>query len=70
MNLDATAELISFTSDKNPPPNSIQIVLRTAEISLDDGEDSSVDLETPKPDIGFLARLKNLFNKILQLLPF
>jgi hypothetical protein len=29
LNLDATAELISFTSDKNPPPTSIQIVLRT-----------------------------------------
>lgn len=70
LNLDATAELISFTSDKNPPPTSIQIVLRTQEISLDDGDDNSGDLEPPQQNIGFLARLKNLFNKLLQLLPF
>lgn len=69
LNLDAKAELISFTSDKNPPPTSIQIVLRTAEISLDDGGDNRWDLEIPKQDIGFMARLKNLFNKILQLWP-
>ncbi|MGI6468669.1 MAG: hypothetical protein ACOX0Q_06620 [Syntrophomonadaceae bacterium] len=68
--MDATAELISFTSDKNPPPTSIQIVLRTQEISLDDGDDNSGDLEPPQQNIGFLARLKNLFNKLLQLLPF
>jgi uncharacterized coiled-coil DUF342 family protein len=70
LNLDATAELISFTSDKNPPPTSVQIVLRTEEISLDDGNNNNEDLETPKQDTGFWVRLKNLFNKLLQFWPF
>ena len=36
LNIDPEAEKISFTSSKNPSPNSVQIVLRTDEISDDD----------------------------------
>lgn len=64
LNLDARAGLISFTSEKNPAPTSIQIILRTEEISLDDGNDEGTDLEFPKENIGVWARLKNLFYKI------
>lgn len=68
LNLDAQADLISFTSDNNPAPTSIQIILRTDEISLDDGDDNDIlDLEVPKAKLGFIARVKNLFNKILQI---
>mgnify|MGYP001023975062 CR=1 FL=1 len=63
LNLDAEAELQSFTSDKNPPPASIQVILRTQEISLD-SEDGIKDLETEKPDKGVLARLINVFIEI------
>ena len=34
LNIDPEAEKISFTSSKNPSPNSVQIVLRTDEISM------------------------------------
>ncbi|MEN6327460.1 MAG: hypothetical protein ABFD18_14810, partial [Syntrophomonas sp.] len=64
LNLDAKAKLISFTSDKNPTPSSTQIILRTKEISIDNNDDNA-DLETQKADIGVIARIKNLFNKIL-----
>jgi putative membrane protein len=67
LNLDANADLISFTSDKNPAPESIQIILRTEEISLDDGNDGQIDLETEKADIGIIERIKNLINKILEI---
>jgi len=68
LNLDPKAGLISFTSDKNPAPASIQIILRTAEISLDAGNASKMDMETEKADIGFFGRIKNLFKKIMEIL--
>jgi len=68
LNLDPKAGLISFTSDKNPAPASIQIILRTAEISLDAGNASKMDMETEKADIGFYGRIKNLFKKIMEIL--
>jgi len=67
LNLDATAGLISFTSDKNPAPTSIQIILRTKEISLDNGEDHGLDLEFPKEKVGFWARIKELFRRIAEI---
>ena len=38
LNMDPEADKISFTSSKNPSPNSVQIVLRTDEISDDDDD--------------------------------
>lgn len=67
LNLDAKADLISFTSDKNPAPTSIQIILRTKEISLDNGEDHGLDLEFPKEKVGFWARIKELFRRIAEI---
>ncbi len=67
LNLDAKAGLISFTSEKNPSPTSIQIILRTEEISLDDGDDDTIDLEFPKENIGFWARIKNLLRRIAEI---
>lgn len=63
LDLDAKAGLISFTSLKNPTPSSIQIILRTEEISLDDKSDNS-DLEAKKADIGVMGRIKVLFAEI------
>jgi len=65
LNLDANAKLVSFTSNKNPAPESIQVILRTQEITPDKGAASITDLEKQKQDIGFLARLRNLFKKML-----
>jgi ABC-type transporter Mla subunit MlaD len=64
INLDADAPLISFTSSKNPSPESIQVILRTQEISIDKADDNNRDLETEKKDIGVIARIKNILIKI------
>ncbi|HBM75866.1 MAG TPA: hypothetical protein DD429_09975 [Clostridiaceae bacterium] len=66
LNLDAEAKPVSFTSSKNPSPESIQIILRTEEISLDEEKDSTKDLEKEKQDIGAFQRMFNVFKKIWQ----
>jgi putative membrane protein len=63
LNLDAEAPLQSFTSDKNPAPLSAQILVRTAEISLDKAGNNS-DLESPKQNKGILGRILDVFKKI------
>lgn len=50
MNMDPEAEKRSFTSEKNPPPNSLQIILRTDEISNDDNTTDITDMETESTD--------------------
>lgn len=67
LNLDAKAGLVSFTSDKNPSPSSTQIILRTREISLNTGNSGNKDMENEKVNIGFIARIKSLFNKIMAI---
>lgn len=62
MNLDAS--MVSFTSDKNPAPSSIQIVLRSEEISEDDVNSNAVDIEPAAVDVGVWQRVKNVFSKI------
>ncbi len=64
LKLDPNAPFVSFTSDRNPSPSSIQVILRTQEITTDQNSDKIVDLETEKEDIGFLKRLINLFKKM------
>lgn len=71
LNMDVTENFPSFTSEKNQSPTSIQIIMRTAEISADDGTDNVTDIEVPREDIGMWGRFKavfvNLWNKILSL---
>lgn len=69
LNLDAKAKLISFTSDNNPTPTSIQVIMRTKEISIDKVSYNS-DLETEKANIGVIGRIKKLIEKILGVLSF
>jgi len=64
LNLDAEMKLQSFTSSKNPTPNSTQVILRTAEISLDDDKDSNADLEKSQEKIGLFVRIEQIFEKI------
>ena len=63
LNMDMDQPKISFTSDKNVEPESIQIILRTDEISLDDDEELE-DLEPKKVKEGVGKRLKKVFLKI------
>lgn len=64
LNIDIEERFPSFTSAKNDSPESIQIIMRTAEISIDDEVDNTVDLEQEPEDIGVWGRLKAVFVKI------
>ena len=55
LNIDTQETFPSFTSDKNKTPDSIQIIMRTQEISIDDDDDNTVDLEKAPEDIGVWA---------------
>lgn len=65
LNIDAEHPLISITSEKNPTPDSIQIILRTQEISIDD-EETITDLEKESENIGIWERIENIFKKIWE----
>ena len=64
--MDPSAPKESFTSDKNPEPNTIQIVLRTDEISLEDEEEKPSNVETAAETQGPLARMWNVLVKMWQ----
>ena len=72
LNMDYEHELVSVTSDENPAPSSIQIVLRTKEINKESIEEYNNDLEIEEENIGFLNRVKaiitNITDKIYGLL--
>ena len=61
LNMDVNAGFPSFTSEKNQTPASIQIILRTAEISAGDDADNAADIEIPAEDIGVWGRFKAVF---------
>lgn len=71
LEMDAEAAPISFTSIKNPSPQTLQVIMRTHEISIDDNK-SIKDLETTKDKAGFIDRIANVFtelwNKITSLI--
>lgn len=64
LNLDVEQQLISFTSDKNETPASIQIILKTQEISVDSVTDNAVDIEPVVENHGFWYRITQVFVKI------
>lgn len=66
LNMDNQLEFPSFTSEKNHTPGSIQIILRTAEISIEDSTDPAADIEPVKENIGFFGRIKNIFTSIFS----
>ncbi len=66
LNMDNSENFVSFTSDKNPSPESIQIIVRTEEIKIDDDDDGSNDLEKSADDEGILTRIINIFKKIVN----
>ncbi|NLD48912.1 MAG: hypothetical protein GX660_17265 [Clostridiaceae bacterium] len=60
LEIDADALPISFTSENNPAPQSIQIIVRTAEISTSDKK-PAVDIEEHVEESGFISRMKKIF---------
>lgn len=52
LDIDTSAEKISFTSEKNPSPRSLQIIIRTKEIEIDEEEDGIQSSISSSEDIG------------------
>lgn len=64
LNIDASAKRQSFTSEKNPSPSSLQVVLRTESIGLELMKEADTSKEeTPQTPWG---RIKLVFEKILR----
>ena len=66
LNMDYEESLESFTSDKNPSPQSVQIIMRTEEITVDDDNELNEDLENEKSGDGIISRIVSIFIKIWQ----
>ena len=64
--MDPDAQKVSFTSSENPSPKTLQVILRTDEISLDDEEHKTMDAETQEPKISPLRRMWNVLVKMWQ----
>lgn len=64
LNLDTDEKMISFTSDKNRTPASIQIILKTQEIDKDSVADHAKDIEPAEVNQGAWYRITQVFVKI------
>ncbi|MDO4270892.1 MAG: hypothetical protein Q4C72_08230 [Eubacteriales bacterium] len=65
LNLDAEAALQSVTSSENPSPASLQFILRTREISIDEADDDTA-ADDGQADEGVFARIGNIFKKLFS----
>lgn len=63
LNIDTSADLESVTSSMNPSPSSLQFILRTEEISVDDDDDDGIS-DQDAADEGAFARICNIFKKL------
>ena len=63
--MDPDAEAVSLTSEKNPAPTSLQILVRTAEITSGDEDTGAQDVdETFHAEGNFWSRLVEIFRSI------
>lgn len=62
LDIDTSAEKVSFTSDKNSAPRSLQVVMRTKEIELDDEEDNVTEAEDTQTSVS--ERISKVFETI------
>lgn len=66
LDIDLEADPVSLTSDKNPSPHSMQIILRTKEITKDD-DDNKVEIdETYYPEGNIFHRIGMIFKRIWE----
>lgn len=61
--MDATAEAQSLTSDQNPPPTSIQILIRTQEIKVDDDDAETAETAAAESTT-FWGRVTQMFRDL------
>ena len=66
LDLDPDADPVSLTSDKNPSPRSMQIILRTKEITKDDDDNKAEIDETYYPEGNIFHRIGMIFKKIWE----
>lgn len=64
LNMDPDEPMVSFTSSENPEPHSLQIIMRTDEISVDDDADKTMDAEPAKTTANPFARMWTVLVKI------
>ena len=64
--MDPSAPKESLTSDQNQEPKTLQVILRTDEISLDDEEEKTLDAETKEESVSPLRRMWNVLVKMWQ----
>ena len=62
--MDTDAPYPSFTSEKNPAPESISIVLRTEEIRADEDDETVEVDETFRASGSILDRIASIFHRI------
>lgn len=66
LDIDPDASKVSFTSERNPEPDSLQVILRTAEISTGTEQTDITEIETTPQDEGIWARICKVFQKIWE----
>ena len=71
LEMDPEAKKVSFTSAENPEPESLQIILRTDEISMDDPSAEIPDAETAEESTSPFQRMWNvlvrMWNAIVEI---
>ena len=65
LNIDSAADIQSVTSLLNPAPSSLQFILRTKEISVEEVEEES-ETDSAAEDEGVMARIQNIFRKLYE----
>ena len=68
VDVDTGAEKISFTSVRNEEPRSLQIIMRTEEISLDDSMEAVSEVSAPSGPTTFWGRIGAIFKAIRDFL--
>ena len=58
--MDATAEPVSLTDERNPAPTSIQVLIRTQEIEAEDEEEAAA-AAAAKEETTFWGRIARMF---------
>lgn len=64
LKMDPKAVKVSFTSGENPEPNSLQVILRTEEITASNPGDEATDPESSDSISNPFARMMEIFKKI------
>ncbi|MBS6547302.1 MAG: hypothetical protein KH319_08000 [Butyricicoccus pullicaecorum] len=65
LNMDNSLSLRSFTSEKNAAPSSLQFILRTSEISVDEIAEVQAE-EQAEAETGVWDRIVNIFKKLFS----